>query len=67
MLTNCVLKYYYHGFKTYAQQFSAAGYLSVGMVASFMDEDVGLANALQPDVEVPFEVQENPLLAGQDP
>ncbi|KAL2233017.1 UNVERIFIED_CONTAM: hypothetical protein Sindi_1481700 [Sesamum indicum] len=54
-----------HISKTCAQQFSTTNYPLGGAVVSFLDEHIGLANALEPNNDEPPEVPKIPLPSQQ--
>ncbi|KAL0431517.1 UNVERIFIED_CONTAM: hypothetical protein Sradi_0777700 [Sesamum radiatum] len=56
LLVDLSLKYYYHEFQTCLQQLSVGVYPPDNAVASFLDEDAGLANASELDDEGPSEL-----------
>ncbi|KAL0453857.1 UNVERIFIED_CONTAM: hypothetical protein Slati_1363800 [Sesamum latifolium] len=59
LLADRALKYYYHGYRTCAGQFTDAGYPPLAASTDFLDINIGLADAPEPDEEVPQRLPES--------
>lgn len=53
------MKYYYHGYRTCASQFVDAGYFSLIASTDFLEIHAGLADAPEPNDEVPQELPDS--------